>query len=156
MPSITATRRQREMFARERLILDSARRLLAEGGYHGLSMDRIAEAIEYSKGTVYQHFGSKEDLIAALCTDTAQARADMFRRAAAYPGSTRERVVAVGLADGLFVRRHPDHLAVESILDIGSVSEKITAERHSRGVSVKSAMMESWRSCVSDLTAWME
>ena len=36
------TRKQREIQARDRLILDVARRIVLEDGYHGLTMDRIA------------------------------------------------------------------------------------------------------------------
>ncbi len=34
--------------------------MIVRDGYHGLSMDRIAEALEYSKGTIYQHFSCKK------------------------------------------------------------------------------------------------
>ncbi|MEO1235180.1 MAG: helix-turn-helix domain-containing protein, partial [Planctomycetota bacterium] len=70
----TLTRKQREIADRERLILDHARRMLLDGGVASLSMDRLAEAIEYSKGTVYQHFSSKEDVVAALFIETCARR----------------------------------------------------------------------------------
>ncbi|MEO1511495.1 MAG: TetR family transcriptional regulator [Planctomycetota bacterium] len=41
---VASARRQRERLARERLIIDTARRMLAERGYLGLNMERIAEA----------------------------------------------------------------------------------------------------------------
>lgn len=146
----TLLRRQRERLARERLILDAARRMLAERGYLGLNMDRIADAVEYSKGTVYQHFSSKEDLIAALCNDTAEARAEMFRKAAAFDGRTRERIMAIGIADGIFIRRHPDHFAVESILDLESIVGKITDERREKWARTKSDMMAVLTGIVED------
>ncbi|MEM1185909.1 MAG: helix-turn-helix domain-containing protein [Planctomycetota bacterium] len=150
---VTAARRQRELLARERLILDTARRMLAERGYLGLNMDRIAEAIEYSKGTIYQHFSSKEDLIAALCNDTAEARAGMFRQAAAFDGKTRERVLAIGIADAIFIKRHPDHFAVESILDLESIVGKITEERREKWIRTKTEMMDVLKGIVGDAIA---
>ncbi|MEL6330247.1 MAG: helix-turn-helix domain-containing protein [Planctomycetota bacterium] len=147
---VASARRQRERLARERLIIDTARRMLAERGYLGLNMERIAEAIEYSKGTVYQHFASKEDLIAALCNDTAAARAEMFRKAASFDGRTRERVLAIGVADAIFIRRHPDHFAVESILDLESIASKITDERREQWIRTKSAMMDVLTQIVRD------
>ncbi|MEO1006981.1 MAG: helix-turn-helix domain-containing protein [Planctomycetota bacterium] len=146
----TVARRQREKIAREKLILDTARRMLAESGYLGLNMDRLAETIEYSKGTVYQHFSSKEDLIAALCNDTALARAEMFRQAAAYDGRTRERILAIGVADAIFIRRFPDHFAVESILDLRSIADKISQERRDAWTHTKSAMMDVLTGIVRD------
>ncbi len=59
------SRKQREIRDRELLILDNAAELLYQEGYAGLSMERIAEAIEYSKGTVYQHFKCKEEVLCA-------------------------------------------------------------------------------------------
>lgn len=130
--------------------MDTARRMLTERGYLDLNMDRIAEAIEYSKGTVYQHFSSKEDLIAALCIDTAEARGEMFRRAAAYDGLTRERVMAIGVADAVFIRRHPDHFAVESILDIQSVASKIHEQRSAKWAHTQARMMDVLIAIVQD------
>jgi AcrR family transcriptional regulator len=49
--------RQRE--ERERLILEAAEELLAEKGYHEMSIDDIAARVGVSKGTVYLHFPSK-------------------------------------------------------------------------------------------------
>ncbi len=62
-----STRKERQLREREELILDRAREMLAEKGYLGLKLDELAEAVEYSKGTLYQHFSSKEDMILAIC-----------------------------------------------------------------------------------------
>jgi AcrR family transcriptional regulator len=55
--------RQRE--ERERLLLEAAEELLAEKGYHEMSIDEIAARVGVSKGTVYLHFSSKEELVLA-------------------------------------------------------------------------------------------
>ena len=47
------TPKKREIAEREARILDVARPLLLESGYHGLNMDRIATKLGLSKGTVY-------------------------------------------------------------------------------------------------------
>lgn len=52
--------------ARAELILDEAEKLLAEKGYHDASIDEIAARAGVAKGTLYQHFPSKEALILAL------------------------------------------------------------------------------------------
>jgi len=52
------SRKQREIATREQLILDTAQNILHEQGYSHLTMERIAEATEYSKGTIYYHFSS--------------------------------------------------------------------------------------------------
>ena len=60
-------RKQREFQQREQLILDTAQSMLHQHGYAQLTMERIAEAVEYSKGTIYNHFSSKEDMVCSLC-----------------------------------------------------------------------------------------
>lgn len=125
----TATRKQRERQAREDLILDLAYDMIVAEGYLGLNMDRLAAAAEYSKGTLYQHFTSKEDILLALTGRTMQARGDMFRRAAAFQGRARERMLAVGVADELFVRLYPGHFRIESLVKANSIWEKASPER---------------------------
>ncbi len=55
---------------REREILLSARRLIQAGGTAQLNMDDLAEAVGISKPTLYQHFKSKEDLLAHVFVDS--------------------------------------------------------------------------------------
>jgi AcrR family transcriptional regulator len=125
----TMTRKQREIERREELILETARSMLLERGYLGLTMDRIAEAIEYSKGTVYQHFRSKEDLIVALAAQANERRADFFEKAATFRGRPRERILAIGVALDLFRRLYPSWLRAEQIIHASSVHEKADRER---------------------------
>ena len=48
------------------LILDIAEEILVEKGYHNTSIDEITARASIAKGTLYQHFLSKEDLVLAL------------------------------------------------------------------------------------------
>jgi AcrR family transcriptional regulator len=57
--------KDRQRQERERLVLDAAEELLAEKGYHEMSIDEIAARVGVSKGTVYLHFSSKEELVLA-------------------------------------------------------------------------------------------
>lgn len=49
-----------------RRILDVARRLFVERGYAGTSVQEIAEQVQMTKGSLYYHFSSKEELLHAL------------------------------------------------------------------------------------------
>ena len=106
----TLTRKQREIQGREGRILEVARSMIVQDGYHGLSMDRIAEALEYSKGTIYQHFSCKEEILMALVNQAMERRLDLFRRAAAFRGRSRERITAIGAACELFFQLYPRSL----------------------------------------------
>ena len=50
-------------------LLAVAGRLFAEQGYHGLSMEQLADAAGVSKPVLYQHFPSKGSLYRALVDD---------------------------------------------------------------------------------------
>lgn len=53
--------RQRQL--REDAILDATDDLLRSKGYLEMTLDDVIEAVGISKPTLYQHFGSKEDLV---------------------------------------------------------------------------------------------
>ncbi len=103
--------------------------MLIEAGYHGVSMDRIAEILEYSKGTIYNHFSCKEEIIIALAIETLEKRTDLFERASRFRGRPRERMAAIGAAAELFVRLYPDHFKVEQIIRSASIWEKTSEKR---------------------------
>jgi len=58
--------KERQRQERERLILRAAEELLFERGYHDMAIEDLAARVGISKGTVYLHFASKEDLVLAL------------------------------------------------------------------------------------------
>lgn len=47
-------------------IIEAARKLLSQSGYHGASVDEIAEAAGVSRQTVYVQFGTKKGVLQAL------------------------------------------------------------------------------------------
>lgn len=47
-------------------ILDAAAHVVSERGYHECSTNRIADAADISKGSLYQYFSGKDDVLAAL------------------------------------------------------------------------------------------
>lgn len=68
---MSADMSQRSLKARLRevratLIMDVAEEVFIEKGYHDASMDEIAARAGIAKGTLYQHFPGKEDLVCAL------------------------------------------------------------------------------------------
>ena len=125
----TRARKQREREERENLMLVEGRRMLVEEGYLGLNMDRLAKAVDYSKGTIYQHFTTKEDLMLAIVTDGKQQRTKLFEKALRLSGRPRERLAAIGVADDLFVALYPEHFHVEHLVRVDSLWEKTSPER---------------------------
>ena len=128
---VTLSRKERERQEREGKILLLARGMLDEVGYLGLSMDRIATQMEYSKGTIYQHFQNKEEIILALANEALETRLAMFQRASTWSGAScsRDRMAAIGAAAEKFVEQYPHHFAVEQIVRSASIWEKTSEER---------------------------
>jgi AcrR family transcriptional regulator len=51
---------------RKQAILDAAMKVFSRGGYHGSSIDQIAQAAGISKALIYDHFPSKRELHGSL------------------------------------------------------------------------------------------
>lgn len=146
----TSDRRQREIAQRETLFIDTAKAILLDRGYLGLTMDRVAEATDYAKGTVYLHFSSKEDLVAAIQVDIIQTRARAFRRAAQFHGRPRERICAVGVADAAILHAQPEYPRLEQILDVSPIFERVSPERQEQIRAAKRRMMDDLERIVTD------
>lgn len=123
------TRKQRDILQREQLILNIAQNMLHEQGYAQLTMDRVAEKAEYSKGTIYNHFSSKEDLICSLCCRCVSNLIDLFNRATSYQGTTRERYSAIGIGYSLYYQLHPMDAQNIQIVKTHAVREKVGEEK---------------------------
>ncbi len=127
--SITTARRAREFAAREELIIREARKFLLERGFQGWNMEDLAQVVEYSKGTLYQHFDSKEDLALAVVTGSLEQRANLFERAIQFKGTSRERIRAICCACCEFAVSHPDYFNVDLMLKSASFWDKASEER---------------------------
>ncbi len=125
----TTPRKQREVRQRELHLLEVARKMLLAQGYAGLSMDRLAEATEYSKGTIYQHFSTKEDLVMALASQSMEQRTSLFDRVAHFEGRPRERMQGLGIADELFARLYPYSFRSELIIKMADLEDRASPER---------------------------
>jgi len=84
------TRRNRER------VLDAAHTVFAERGYHGATVEQIAEAAGFSTGVVYSQFGGKADLFLALLEGRIEQRA---RDEAAFASALEGEDVVPRLAE---------------------------------------------------------
>lgn len=125
----TLSRKQRELYEREQLILDTAKTILQQEGFANLTMERVAAEIEYSKGTVYNHFKSKEEIITGISCRCMNNLIELFTRARNYPGNNRERISAIGIAHSLYAQLNPAEVQNMQIIKSPSVREKISPEK---------------------------
>ncbi len=92
-PDDPPPRRRLTALERRRAILGSAQDVFAVRGYHGSSIDEIAQAAGISKALIYEHFPSKKDLHVSLLDMHVE---ELFERLAANaateePGEVRLR-----------------------------------------------------------------
>ena len=122
------SRKQREIASRHALFLDIGKRILDEEGFHLLTMERIAELAEYSKGTVYQHFTCKEEILIQLCIDAMTRLLAIFERAANFEGSNRDRLIATFYGQQLWTRIGGNQSDMQQHLLMHGVRDKVTEQ----------------------------
>ena len=77
---------------RER-ILRAARELFYRGGIHAVSVDAIASAAATNKMTLYRHFSSKDELVAAYLSQLAEEGEGLWETArSAHPGDPQAQL----------------------------------------------------------------
>jgi AcrR family transcriptional regulator len=74
-------RNKRSQQTRER-IMSAVRELLEEGSFHESTVEQVADRAGVSRATLYQHFGSRLDLVDAICDSFAVNPALIAIRAA--------------------------------------------------------------------------
>jgi AcrR family transcriptional regulator len=66
----TGTRRRQQKAELRSRILEAAREIFVREGWARVSMRRLADKIDYSPGTIYLHFRSKEALLSSLVEES--------------------------------------------------------------------------------------
>jgi AcrR family transcriptional regulator len=99
-------RKEREREEIRRKILDTARDLFAREGYDRVTMRRIADAIEYSATTIYNHFEDKDDLVEALCHEDFTRLLGQLEENP-LPKDPVETIRQLGIAYARFGQAHP-------------------------------------------------
>lgn len=93
-------------------ILDAALRCFSRTGYRGTSMDDIVRESGLSKGTLYWHFDSKQDLFTALFNQILQHLLEPFEQLAFSDESltAAEQLRAMGEASMVLIREEDNEL----------------------------------------------
>lgn len=124
----TAERKEREREHRRRVILRAARKIFFTKGLQAASMDEVAELAELSKGALYLHFKSKEDLYVSLLEEGLYILQRMFEEVASKPLPADEALRQIGLAYYEFFKRHPDYFQILKFTDARGLHSKVSQE----------------------------
>lgn len=110
LPVVDSAPQERGDAARNRILLiDAARRLIAERGADAVSTDDIAAAAGVGKGTLFRRFGSRAGLMVVLLDENEKQhqQAFMFGPPPLGPGAPPlDRLLAYGRERLEFVHRH--------------------------------------------------
>jgi AcrR family transcriptional regulator len=126
--------------ARREQLLEIGRRVFAERGFEAASVEEIAERARVSKPIVYEHFGGKEGLYAAVVDRETEAILDRIT-AAISTGTARERFERAALAFLEYAADRPEGFQVLFHDAPGRISSLLStiAERVARIVAAELA-----------------
>lgn len=80
---------------RSRQLLDAAARLMERNGFHGVSMQALADEASVSVGLIYRYFGGKDDILLAVIVDVLDTFATFVPSAVQAAGDDPvERIAA--------------------------------------------------------------
>jgi len=147
---VELTRKQREMEQRTSEILRVARPILISEGFLALSMDRVASQMEYAKGTIYNHFPNKEEIVLALAAESMELRRKLFERAVRNGGEARTRMMGLGAACEFFTQHCTDDFALEQWVRNQGIWDKSTEQRQNLIRQCEGRCMELVSSIVRD------
>ncbi len=88
----TLTRREREKLQHRREIMDAATRVFALKGFFNATLDEVAQEAEFSKGTLYLYFSSKEDLLYEIIQDKSETFSELIHRCVKGERTFREEL----------------------------------------------------------------
>jgi AcrR family transcriptional regulator len=118
MTSTSPVQRKLPAVQRREMLLDAASELFVAHGVTGTSIDDVAARAGVSKGAVYHHFGSKDDLVGAVEQRFTTAIRDKARSASA--GADRSDLLgALASWTIAVVNAYLDELALHDALFYG-------------------------------------
>ena len=143
-------RKQRDLQRRVDLILRVGREVLLKSGYRGLTMTRIAELTEYSKGTIYQHFSCKEEIVQRLAAESIKCLLLLLHRVQSHKCNAMLKVALVAEAYILFYRLYPLEFSLLSTIRSKSVRERINIQQYEELECLEQSALNIITEIVSD------
>lgn len=147
---VEITRKQREIQERTQEILRVAKPILLGEGIQALTMDRVAAQMQYAKGTIYNHFPNKEEIVLALATDAMRLREKLFQCAAKSDRPARIRMMSIGVACEFYTLHCKDAFQIEQWMRNSSIWDKSSADRQAIIRECEAACMQIVASLVRE------
>ena len=145
--AVRLTRTQRQEQTRTQL-LDAALRVFLRRGFHGASLDEIAEEAGYTTGAVYSNFKGKDDLFLAVLDAEARRRTPLHSALMLDAPSIEEGLRASAREMAQYARDHPGWTGVyvEFWTHASRRPElrRKVAEQHERLLDTVGALVADW------------
>jgi len=138
--------RRESLAVRQRRVLEAARSVLIERGYHDVNLDDVARRAGISKGALYLYFKDKEDIIVAVLNDVIDRLDERLKKIPRPNGKTVSTLE--GMASELlgFVDENQDFLiqfSREKPDRCGPKAGKVLQERFGRSLDQVSARVKA-------------
>jgi len=131
---------------REDQLLDIARRLFANRGFHATSLRDIAEEAQISKAALYYHFPNKDELYERVVIQSLDALVQMVGADVARARTPTERVRAFVHSSAHFLDEHREHW----LAGANAFREAGQTERRGVALHLRDTYEKLLRRCISD------
>jgi AcrR family transcriptional regulator len=120
------SRKQRETDLKTQIILEAAEKLFLSNGYEGTTMDQIANESEFSKGTLYNYFASKEELYLGIGTKAYETIIGYTKDSIEKNEPGLDQLKTIGYAYYEFTKNYPGyaHVFHDIAIKLPSVAQK--------------------------------
>lgn len=123
-----ATKKQ-AIESREAQLLEIASGILLDEGFHALSMERLAQELKTAKGTIYNHYPNREEIVLAIAVQAIKKRHDLFDAASLAQRPSRQRIMAVMVACEIYVTHYRRFFHVENLVRHAAIWDRCSDTR---------------------------
>jgi len=128
----TLSRLEREKLNRKQSILQAARELFIQNGYHDTKLEDIAQRAEFGKGTIYNYFRNKEELFYGIIDQSMNEILQLAQSSIqATAGGAREKLTAYAKVFIEYAHENSDlfHLVMREIRSLTSDESQVKIQQ---------------------------
>ena len=105
-----AERKERERLYRQNLIIDAAQKVFMNKGFETATMDDIAEEAEFSKGSLYSYFQSKNELCLSIVLRGLKIVVSDFEKVVSQTTTSIKKIGIIATTYLKFYKKYPNYI----------------------------------------------
>lgn len=129
------SRKERERLHHKQEILDTALQLFSDNGFHNVSMQQIAEASEFSVGTLYNFFDSKDALFDEMINTCGERIIGKLISVLDTPGTEVERLTNFIRYASTLLEEHAQFIKMY-VSELGTRAAKLSQKEQKKNFDV--------------------